>query len=327
MSIQKEPFGSAEKYTVSQGDLSVSVLTYGATVQAVRYRGAEMVLGYDTLEEYQTLPGCLGATVGRYANRIAKGKFTLNGKEYDVGCNEEGRGHLHGGRIGMHMKMWQAEAAGKNALRFTHTLEDGEEGYPGKMEIAVLFTVENDALRITYEAVSDKDTVFNPTNHAYFNLGSSSAEDHLLTIEADHFTPVDELLIPTGELRAVQGTPFDFTAEKLIGREIETEEEQLRIGGGYDHNFVLRGEGLRLAVTAVSPESGVTMECHTDMPGVQLYTGNFLEAPFEKRQGFCLETQFYPDSPNQPGFPSVTLRAGERFFSVTEYRFFAAEKK
>ncbi len=327
MSIQKEPFGTAEKYTVSQGDLAVSVLTYGATVQSICYRGVERTLGYHTLEEYQTLGGCLGATVGRYANRIAAGKFTLNGKEYDVGCNEAGRGHLHGGKIGMHMKMWQAEAVDDHTLRMRHTLEDGEEGYPGKMEIAVLFTVEQDALKITYQAVSDRDTVFNPTNHAYFNLGSPSAEEHLLRVEADHYTPVDELLIPTGELRPVAGTPFDFTAEKPIGKEIDAADEQLAIGGGYDHNFAVRGSGLRLAATAFSPESGVGMECYTDMPGVQLYTGNFLEPPFRKRQGFCLETQFYPDSPNHPAFPSAALRAGERFMSVTEYRFFTAEKK
>lgn len=327
MSIIKEPFGAAEKYTVCQGDLSVSVLTYGATVQSIRYKGKEMTLGYATLEDYQSRGGCLGATVGRYANRIANGKFPLNGEIFDVGCNEEGRGHLHGGKIGMHMKMWQARDEGENTLLFAHTLEDGEEGYPGKMEIEVRFTVEENALKITYRAISNKDTVFNPTNHAYFNLGSPSAEDHLLMIPAEEFTPVDTLLIPTGEMRKTKGTPFDFTAEKPIGQEIDVQEEQLLIGGGYDHNFILKNQGLALAARARSPHSGIVMECFTDMPGVQLYTGNFLEAPFEKRQGFCLETQFYPDSPNHPEFPSPILLANKPFLSVTEYRFFEEKKR
>ena len=330
MSIKCEPFGVAEKYTLSQGDLEVSVLTYGATLQAICYTGVDVALGYNTLEEYQNYGAYLGATVGRYANRIANGKFTLNGVLYDVGCNEEGRGHLHGGKVGLDKKIWKVKEAGEAFLRLSHTLADGEEGYPGNLEITVTFLVAENALRITYDAVSDQDTVFNPTNHSYFNLNGGDGariENHQLTLYADAFTPINAKMLPTGEVRAVQGTPFDFTVTKEIGKEIETQEEQLLLGGGYDHNFVLRGEGFRKAATAYSPVTGIEMECWTDLPGVQLYAGNFLDQPggkwgaIGKRQGFCLETQFFPDSPNHPEFPSAVLKAGEKFTSSTEYRF------
>ncbi|MBQ8600075.1 MAG: galactose mutarotase [Clostridia bacterium] len=330
MSIRREPFGKAEKCTIHQGDLEVSVLTYGATIQAIRYQGIDVALGYDSLEEYRNYGAYLGATVGRYANRIGGGKFTLNGVEYDVGCNEEGRGHLHGGRIGLDKKLWTVREQRENSICLAVSLADGEEGYPGNMELTVTFSVEENALKIVYDAVSDKDTVFNPTNHCYFNLngiGGGRVENHLLTVHADAFTPVDEWLLPTGELRPVTGTPFDFTVSKAIGAEVEAEEEQIRLGGGYDHNFVLRGEGYRSAAVAVSPETGIRMECFTDLPGLQLYTGNFLEqptgkaGPIGKRRGFCFETQFFPDSPNRPEFPSCTLRAGKRFASTTVYRF------
>ncbi len=324
MSIRKEPFGTAEKITITNGDLEVSVLTYGATVQAVRYKGIEVALGHPTLEDYQTKSGYLGATVGRYANRINGGRFVLNGTLYDVGCNEKGRGHLHGGKVGLSHKMWAIADLQENRLRLCHTLADGEEGYPGRLEVSVTFGVEHNTLSITYEACSDRDTVFNPTNHSYFNLngvGNGSVENHLLAIEADAFVPVNDVLIPLGQLRPVAGTPFDFNTPKAIGAEIDQKEEQLLIGGGYDHTFAVRGTGFRKAAEAVSPATGIKMECWTDLPGVQLYSGNFLEPVYEKRHGFCLETQFYPDSPNQPQFPSATLKAGEPFRSVTSFCF------
>ncbi len=331
MSVEKSAFGTAEKITIrGSGMLDVSLLTYGATVQAIQYRGVDVALGYNTLADYQTMDGYLGATVGRYANRIAGGKFKLNGKTYDVGCNEPGRGHLHGGTIGLSRRMWRAEVLSGTALRMSAILPDGEDGYPGNLQVSVLFEVEGDVFRITYEALCDQDTIFNPTNHCYFNLNGQDGApitNHLLTINASAYTPVDQKLIPTGELRPVQGTPFDFTVEKPIGRDIDAADPQLRLGLGYDHNFVLRGEGLRQAAVAVSPVTGIRMECFTDRPGVQFYSGNCLDNPRGKsgamgaRQGFCLETQTFPDAPNHPSFPSAELKQGASFRSVTEYRF------
>lgn len=331
MSIEKIAFGTAEKYTIrGNGELDVSIITYGATIQSIRYRGTDVALGYNDLEGYKTMDGYLGATIGRYSNRIAEGKFTLNGVKYDVGCNEAGRGHLHGGKIGLDKKNWRAEVLSGNSLRMTTALADGEEGYPGAMDISVTFTVEGNDLRIAYEATADKDTVFNPTNHCYFNLNGQDGApitNHLLTLNASAYTPVDEKLIPTGELRPVQGTAFDFTVAKPIGQDIKSNDPQLQLGSGYDHNFVLTGKGLRQAAVAESPVTGIRMECYTDMPGIQFYAGCCLNNPLGKSgpmnqfQGFCLETQYYPDSPNHPSFPSAELKAGRVFRSVTEYRF------
>ena len=331
MSIEKQAFGAAEKYTIRGAqDLSVGILTYGATIQEIRFRGTDVALGYSALEDYQEMEGYLGATVGRYANRIAGGKFTLNGISYDVGCNEKGRGHLHGGVIGLSHKFWRAEILSGTELRCTALLEDGEEGYPGEMRVSVTFTVDGNILRLTYEAASSRDTVFNPTNHCYFNLNGQNGApvtNHLMQLNARAYTPVDERLIPTGEIRPVRGTPFDFESPKPIGRDLDAADPQLRLGGGYDHNFVLQGSGLKQAAAVSSPVTGIAMECHTTMPGIQFYTANCLHNPKGKsgpmgpRQGFCLETQFFPDSPTHPSFPSAVLRAGEAFRSVTEYRF------
>lgn len=335
MSIEKTTFGAAEKYTIRGKDqLEVSLLTYGATIQSICYKGVDVALGYNDLEGYKTMGGYLGATIGRYGNRIAGGKFTLNGKEYDVGCNETGRGHLHGGKIGLDKKIWAAEVLGENALKMTTTLADGEEGYPGNMEIAVTFTVEGNDLRIAYEATTDQDTVFNPTNHCYFNLNGQNGApttNHLLRINAPAYTPVDELLIPTGEVRPVAGTAFDFTVAKPIGQDMKSEDPQVVVCSGFDHNFVLAGEGFRLAAEAVSPDTGIRMECYTDQPAVQFYSGCCLNNPLGKSgpmglfQGFCLETQTYPDAPNHPEFPTSELKKGETFRSVTEYRFSTAK--
>lgn len=320
-----------------EGGLRLAVLTYGATIQSLIYKKKDVVLGYDRLEDYRTgNTSYQGATVGRYANRIAGGRFHLNGASYDVGRNEGGTGHLHGGFRGFDKRIWSAailDDGGEPAVRLTYRSADCEEGYPGDLEMTVTFAVTADnALHIRYEGVSSKDTVLNPTNHAYFNLNGYDGGDVLdtvLTLYADCITPVDGRLIPTGGLMPVEGTPFDFRQGKPLGRDIGAPDPQLRLGNGYDHNFVL---GLdrrqRLAASAYAPRSGIRMECSTDLPGVQLYTANGLKEaagkggiPLYRHQGFCLETQFFPDSPNQPAFPSVLLKAGEQFVSETIYRF------
>lgn len=332
MGVTVNGFGEAKEYVLSGGELEVAVLDYGATIRAIRFAGKDLCLGYDDLDTYKHSSGYLGATVGRYANRIRDGRFTLNGKLYDVGRNENGYVHLHGGKTGLDKKFWNAEilSGGEPAVRFTVKLADGEEGYPGNMNVAVTFSIAGSALRLTYDADTDADTVFNPTNHTYFNVsGGGTALSTVLTIYADAFLPLDGRQIPTGEMRKVEGTPFDFREGKPIGRDIAADDPQIKIGGGYDINFILgatRGE--RTAATAYSPESGIVMECRTDMPGVQFYTACGLNNPHGKGgvplgryDGFCLETQFFPDSPNRPEFPSPVLRAGEKFHSVTEYAF------
>ncbi len=325
------PFrGGANEYVVGNGELEVSLLDYGATIHAIRFAGRDLCLGFDDLDGYKTCTSYQGATVGRYANRIAAGKFTLDGVQYDVGRNEAGRGHLHGGKAGLNTKIWRAEPLEElPGVRFSTTLADGEEGYPGNMDISVAFSLEGGSLKISYDAVSDKDTVFNPTNHTYFRLGGENILSTELRIFAEYITPVDELLIPTGELLPVAGTPFDFTSAKPIGRDIDDPHPQIATCHGYDHNFVLgMTRSPRHAVSAYCPESGISLDCFTDMPGIQLYTSGGLSeksgkggVPLSKYAGFCLETQYFPDSPNRPEFPSATLRAGERFASETLYRF------
>lgn len=344
MGIQTTDFGvlpdgrPVTRYTLTgAGGLAASLLTYGATLQSLCFRGRDMVLGFDDLDGYLHIRGSYqGATIGRYGNRIADGRFSLNGRDYDVGCNENGTGHLHGGERGFDKQLWTATVladGAEPAVAFSRRSPDGEEGYPGNLDVTVTFTVTADnVLRIAYEARTDADTVVNLTNHAYFNLNGFDGGDILdteLTIAADAITPVNDRLIPTGALRPVEDTPFDFRKPKPIGRDIDADDPQLAIGGGYDHNYVLNGTGLRPVATARSPRSGIAMTCVTDQPGVQFYAGNAIAedagkggTPLFRRQGFCLETQHYPDSPNQPAFPSTLLRAGEVYQTVTEYRFF-----
>ena len=337
------PFGTfkdgrlAERYVlIGRGGLSANIFTYGATVQSLEFAGKDVVLGYDTLDDYLQGGASQGASIGRYANRIAAGKFLLNGIHYDVGCNENGVGHLHGGFVGFDKKLWEARVVSDGeepAVEFTTSSPDGEEGYPGNLQVSVIYTVTADnGLRLEYTARSDKDTVVNLTNHSYFNLNGWDGGDILdtqLTIFADSITPIDKKFIPTGEFMQVDGTPFDFRQAKSIGRDIGQANEQLKLGLGYDHNFILGTDRkMRHAVTAVSPQSGIRLDCYTDLPGVQLYTSNMLNEPTGKQgkplykyQGFCLETQFFPDSPNQSGFPSTTLMADQVYYSMTEYKF------
>jgi aldose 1-epimerase len=301
---------------------------------------ADVVLGYDQASGYENGKAYFGGTIGRYGNRIAKGKFTLNGTTYTLATND-GANHLHGGKRGFDKMIWEAkDVSGANgqALQLTYTSKDGEEGYPGNLKVQVTYTLtDNNELKIDYLATTDKDTVVNLTNHSYFNLTGDPKNDilkHELMLKASRFTPVDSGLIPTGELRAVKGTPFDFTTSTPIGARINNADEQLKLGKGYDHNFVLdraEGEGLVKVGEVYEPTTGRVLEVQTTEPGIQFYSGNFLNGTekgkgglaYAHRTGFCLETQHFPDSPNQPKFPSTTLKPGQEYKTTTVYKFSA----
>jgi aldose 1-epimerase len=348
--IKAESFGEAdgqrvELYTLTNSrGVEAKITNYGATVVSLKVpdragRFADVLLGYDTLEDYRQSTFYVGTVIGRYANRIAGGRFTLNGKEYKLAVNN-GENHLHGGLKGFDKVVWKARplrARGGAALELTYLSPDGEEGYPGNLSVRVVYTLtERDELKIEYTATADQDTVVNLTNHAYFNLAGQGNGDilkHKLQINADRFIPADEKSIPTGELRSVSGTPFDFRRATAIGARIEQDDEQLKFGRGYDHTFVINGRAgtLRRAATASEPLTGRVLEVWTTEPGMQLYTGNYLESTmaskggktYGQRHGFCLETQHFPDSPNKPHFPSTVLRKGGRYNSTTIYRFSA----
>lgn len=348
MSVSKTIFGQlpdgreVEKITMcGAGGLTVSLITYGAAVQEILFAWQDVALGFDVLEDYLHGSSFQGAMIGRYGNRIAKGELPLDGRVYDIGCNEGGFGHLHGGAGGFHTRLWSAtilEDSDTPSVRFAYISEDGEEGYPGRLDVAVDVTVTaNNSLVFVYQAISDQDTVVNLTNHTYFNLHgfqNGNIMDVELQVLADAITPVDQHFIPTGEIRSVDGTPFDFRVAKPIGRDMDLCDEQLAICGGYDHNFVFGAPGeAKLAARAVSHKSGIGVECTTDQPGMQVYVSNGLSEPagkggvaLYKHQGLCLETQHYPDSPHHENFPSTMLRAGETFRSQTSYHFFCEKK-
>jgi aldose 1-epimerase len=335
----KLPDGStAHLYTLQNSKgMVVKVTDYGLIITEILVpdrngKVGDVVLGFDNLPQYLKGHPFFGAIAGRYANRIAKAKFSLDGKEYTLAANN-GKNHLHGGKVGFDKKLWAAEPLlsmpDRAAIAFKYTSKDGEEGYPGNLGLTVVYTLTDDnELIIDYSAATDKKTVINVTNHSYFNLaGAGDVLEHELQIEADQYTPVDAELIPTGEIAAVKGTPLDFTSPHKIGERIE----QTGLGG-YDHNFVLRGgvtERPRFAARAYEPKSGRVMEVSTTEPGVQLYTGIGLNGSltgvggvkYPKSGGFCLETQHYPDSPNKPSFPSVVLEPGKKFHSVTAFKF------
>lgn len=297
----------------------------------------DVVLGYDNPDDYRKAGPYFGALIGRYGNRIADGEFNLNGVEYTLAQND-GPNSLHGGIKGFDKVVWETQridSPAGPALELTYLSPDGEEGYPGNLLVKVVYTLTHDnELKIDYTATTDRDTVVNLTQHSYFNLAGHDRGDilgHILTINADRFTPVDETLIPTGEVRPVAGTPFDFIRPTPIGARIEEPDEQLKFGLGYDHNWVLNNSdgSLALAATVSDPGSGRVMEVWTTEPGVQFYSGNFLDGSqigkgghaYQQRYGLCLETQHFPDSPNQPDFPSTTLEAGESYHSTTIYKF------
>ncbi|MBI1357467.1 MAG: galactose-1-epimerase [Acidobacteria bacterium] len=349
-SIAVEEWGAApsgervQLYTLANSrGVVLRVTTYGGILVSLEVpdkagRRGDVLLGFDSLEGYLGVHPYFGALIGRYGNRIAKGVFPLDDRLYTLAVNN-GANALHGGIQGFDKRVWAAvpfEAADGVGLKLRYISADGEEGYPGTLAVEVRYTLTDDnALRLEYQATTDAPTVLNLTNHAYFNLkdaGRSPVLDHEVQIEADHYTPVDETLIPLGRPEPVEGTPFDFREPHKLGERIDADDEQIRFGGGYDHNYVLRrrnADDLEHAVTVYEPTSGRVMEVWTTQPGVQVYTGNFLDGSvkgksgvaYQRRAALCLETQHYPDSPNQEAFPSAALYPGELYKSTTEYRF------
>jgi aldose 1-epimerase len=348
--MKKNPFGTlpdgrpVNAYTLKNRiGAEAMVINYGAAVTSLTApdragRFQDVVLGFDRLEDYVERNPYFGVIVGRYGNRIGKGRFTLDGEDFTLAANSAGQ-HLHGGVAGFDKRLWAIEETASDsgeAVVARLTSADGDEGYPGEvtLEVRIVLSDENE-LRFEYEGVTDRPTLLNPTHHGYFNLSGSAERpilDHELMIAADRFTPVNADLIPTGEIRPVDGTPLDFRQAKPIGQDIEAADEQIRFGGGFDHNWVLNGYEagkVRCAAKVYEATSGRVMEMFTCQPGVQCYTGNFLDgtltgkggAVYHKRTGLCLEAQHYPDSPNRPHFPSTVLRPGEVYRQVTAYRF------
>ena len=325
------PSGEHVKLFTLTGGITVKISNYGGTIVSIQApdRSGEMgevVLGFDTLDGYINSGFYLGATIGRYANRIADGGFTLNGDVYELAKNNDSN-HLHGGIKGFDKVVWEPELL-RSGLRLSYRSADMEEGYPGTLDASVTFRLRGDSLEVDYLAVTDKPTVVNLTNHAYFNLaGGGDILGHRLWIDAEQYSPVNENLIPLGNHEEVKDTPFDFRKEAIVGARISEDHVQLERGGGYDHNYVLN-QITNPQIRVTEPESGRALEVSTTMPGVQFYTGNFLDGsdtgrngPIIRRGGLCLETQFFPDSPNQLGFPSTVLRPGEKYIEKTVYRF------
>lgn len=292
----------------------------------------DVVIGFENAADFKTsTEPYFGATIGRYGNRIGKGKFKLDGNDYQLTINN-GANTLHGGTNGFQNQAWEASQPNDKTVVFTRVSKDGEEGFPGNLTTTVTYSLtDSNELKMEYDATTDKPTVVNLTNHAFFNLngeGSGTILDHTLQINADKYTPVDTGLIPTGKLVNVKGTPFDFTKPETIGKRIEEKNEQLKNGLGYDHNYVLNGTGYKKAATVIGDKSGIVMEVYTEEPGLQFYSGNFMQSKNKLRKGnddfrtaFCLETQHFPDSPNQPSFPSTELKPGEKYHTVSAYKF------
>ena len=345
MELQKKPYGTTpegnqiDAYTLTNSaGISVGLITYGCIITSVQTpdkngKIGEITLGFDSLEGYLPRHPYFGALVGRFANRIAAGKFELEGKQYTLACNEKEANHLHGGTVGFDKRIWAAEQLREKdavGVRFSYTSPDGEEAYPGRLEVTVTYSLnEESELRLDYRAETSKATPLNLTNHTYWNLsgpGSGTIYDHLLTLNGSSYLDVNEQLIPTGEILPVEGTPLDFREQKAIGRDID----QLPVG--YDHCFLLDRQDDRLETVGrvVDPASGRGMERSTTEPAVQLYTGYYLDGIrgaggmiFDRHTALCLETQYYPDAVNHPEFPSAVLRPGETYAHTTVYRFFA----
>ncbi len=341
MKIEKTPFGttlqgqSVEQYTLTGEDICVQVLTYGATIRTLTVpdrtgKKVDVVLGYDTLKEYEQNDGYLGACIGRVGNRIGGGSFSLNGKSWHLACND-GANHLHGGLRGFDKQVWQAEPLA-DGLRLSRLSPDGEEGYPGNLQVSVSYRLIGRALQLDYSAASDQDTLCSLTNHTYFNLnGGGTVLTHLLQVDAESFLENDTGCLPTGRRLPVEGTPFDFRQAMPIGARIGQAHCQIESCGGYDHNFCLPGSADDHPVARLtSPDSGISMEMTTTMPGVQVYSGNFLThragkqgKHYEKRDAICLETQYYPNAMACGDFEKPILRSGQTYCHSTRYRFSA----
>lgn len=344
--ITTAPFGKLSDgtdvtlYTMKNTNgVTMGVINYGGIIVSLNVPDrngniVDVVLGFDSLSDYEQRNPFFGALVGRYGNRIAKGKFTLDGKAYDLVKNNNGN-HLHGGTKGFDKVLWTAEEVPSDegvALKLSYLSKDMEEGYPGNLNVEVTYTLtDENAVKFDYKATTDKKTIVNLTQHTYFNLngGKTDILDHELSLNADRFLPVDATLIPTGELQPVENTPFDFRTPVKIGERINDDHEQIRFGKGYDHTWVINGDGLKPTAEVYDSVSGIEMMVYTTEPGVQFYTGNFLDGSltgknnvvYNQRTGFCLETQHFPDSPNKSQFPSVVLSPGETYSSQTIYQF------
>lgn len=322
--------GKFKEFSIADGELTVNVLEYGATIHNIFYKGIDCIAGYTDPMHYLTGGSYQGATVGRYANRIGGGKFTLGGKEYTLDINDHDFNCLHGGNTSFAKNILTGEKVSENAVRFSHLSKDGESGFPANVRFSVTFTVQNNTLSLEYEATPDADTVLNFTNHAYFTLGADTNKDIILEIKADEMIPVDKNLVPTGEKRDVTGTAFDFRVAKPIGRDLFDKDPLIVDARGFDHCLVLGDtqEYKQNVAVATNPENGITMSCHTDLPGIQLYTGNWLDEENGKsdkglyaHMAFCLETELFPDTPNRPDFPTALVKANETYKTVTKYQF------
>ena len=344
--VTSQPFGKmpdgapVEIFTLSDGPFEAQITNYGGVVVSLKTpdrngKTSDVVLGFDDIDGYvanfnAASNAFFGAIIGRYANRIAHGSFTLDGQKYSLPLNNH-ENTLHGGPHGFNNVVWKAKPLA-NGVELTYLSKDGEAGFPGNLTATVRYTLQKGELRVEYSATTDKDTVINLTNHSYFNLaGHGDILKHELTLRASRFTPVDAGLIPTGELKSVESTPFDFRNATAVGARINANDEQLHLGRGYDHNWVLDSSGGKLAEAAevYDPSSGRVLKVLTDQPGIQFYSGNFLDGsvkgkggkPYELRSALCLETQHFPDSPNHPAFPTTELKPGDRYHTVTIYRF------
>ncbi len=349
VTIEKKSFGKTKDgininqfLLKNQNGMEISAINYGGIITSWKAKDRkgnykDIVLGFNNLSEYEFNSPYFGAIIGRYGNRIAKGKFTLNGENYTLPLNDD-ENHLHGGLKGFDKVVWDTKEVlndSSASLILSYISKDMEEGYPGNLEIQVIYTLNNnDELSVKYEATTDKTTIINLTQHSYFNLSADFNKnilDHEIVINADSFLPVDSTLIPTGEIRNVGDTPFDFRRPKNVGEEINNANKQLMIGNGYDHCWVLNNQdqGLRFVSSAYDSGTGRLLEIFSDQPGIQFYSGNFLDgtlqskidATYDFRSGFCFETQHYPNSPNEKNFPSVTLKPGEKYFSQTIFKF------
>ena len=328
-------------YCIGNKDIKASFTNYGGRLVSLLVKDkngkpVDVIVGFNSAKGFKnSTEPYFGATIGRVGNRIAKGKFTLEGKQYQVPLNN-GKNALHGGVKGFQDVVWDAEKTNENTLVFSYVSPDGEQGFPGNLKVKVTYTITDDnSIKMEYEATTDKTTIVNLTNHAFFNLngeGSGTILNHQLQIYANEFTPVDEGLIPNGELKSVKNTPFDFTSQHTIGERIETKDEQLKFGKGYDHNYALNGtkkNGLNHAATISGDQSGITMDIFTQEPGLQFYSGNFMQSKNTMKSGskddfrtaFALETQHFPDAPNQPKFAPIVLKPGQKYHTVSYYQF------